>query len=95
MAEEHVKAQLEQDRQLRAKSYEEFTRRTSGKPTPTQDELDRIMLGEHVLEKEPDGTPEEPNQAPGMSGHRRQIEAKPGGQYQTRQATPQARKEQQ
>lgn len=30
------------------------------KPTPTQDENDRAALGEHVLEKEPDGSPPDP-----------------------------------
>jgi hypothetical protein len=30
--------------------------RTKGKPTPTQDECDRAMLGETFLEHEPDGS---------------------------------------
>jgi len=68
---------------LRAKSQEEFAKRTKGKPTPTQDELDRANLGEHITEHEADGSDEEP--AVG-----KQSEAKPasGGGYQTRQATP-------
>jgi hypothetical protein len=33
---------------LKEKSMEEFAKRMKGKPTPTQDELNRINLGEHV-----------------------------------------------
>ena len=72
------------------------------KPTPTQDELDRAAMGEHVIDKEHDGSeiqnpPPEPDVPPdhpdqGLPGARRkQMEAKPAstsGGYQTRQATP-------
>ena len=56
---------------------------SKGKPTPTQEENDRAAMGEHVVNKEPDGSGEEPNQP---TQHTRQSEAnKPGGgDYQTR-----------
>jgi hypothetical protein len=87
------KEQLQQDQELRAKSYKEFTERTQGvKPTPTQEENDRAALGEHVVEKEPDGSPEETSQAQDARGHvrhtERKVEAGRPGQYQTRAATP-------
>ena len=59
---------------------------SKGKPTPTQEENDRAAMGEHVVNKEPDGSGEEPNQP---TQHTRQSEAKPsGGDYQTRAAKP-------
>jgi hypothetical protein len=33
---------------------------TQVKPTPTQEENDRAALGEHVIDKEPDGSPPDP-----------------------------------
>ena len=70
------------------------------KPTPTQDELDRAAMGEHVVEKEYDGSrpdiaamPDEPvpEGDPPVMTHHRHMEAKPsaGAGYQTRQATAQ------
>jgi hypothetical protein len=58
------------------------------KPTPTQEENDLAAMGEHVLEHEPDGSPPDPgtNQPAPLST--RAMEAKPGGDYQTRTATP-------
>ena len=73
------------------------------KPTPTQEELDRIAMGDFVIDKEPDGSPEDEAAAPPTSvakppgegeeaePKRKQSEAKPAapaGGYQTRQATP-------
>jgi hypothetical protein len=67
----------------KAKVVEEVTKRQSGKPTPTQDELDRVALGEHIATHEDDGSGPDPK-APEWSKH--QVEAKPsGGGYQTRQ----------
>lgn len=40
---------------LKEKSMQAFAERMKGKPTPTQDELNRINLGEHV-ELEADGS---------------------------------------
>lgn len=74
---------------IKEKSMAEFAKRTKGKPTPTQDELDRANLGEHITEHEADGSDPDENAATV-----KQAEAKPGsgGSYQTRQATPQPRK---
>jgi hypothetical protein len=62
------------------------------KPTPTQEELDRAAMGEHVIEKEHDGSeplPPEPDPK-----KKKQLEAKPAGAgYQTRQATAQTHDE--
>jgi hypothetical protein len=81
MADEQVKKALEEGAALRAQSMSEFAERTKGKPTPTQNELDRIMLGEHILEKEDDGS--------GPDLGTRSVEAgRPAATYQTRQAQP-------
>jgi hypothetical protein len=71
---------------LKEKSLAEFAKRTKGKPTPTQDELDRANLGEHIAEHEADGSDVE--ESPEVAA--KHSEAKPGsgGSYQTRQATP-------
>src|SRR5262249_31199774 len=74
------------------------------KPTPTQEENDRAAVGEHVTEKEPDGSPEQESSAPVASGyrseqrehrqqrsqeHQRAQEAKrPSGSYETRTVQP-------
>jgi len=34
------------------------------KPTPTQEECDLAAMGMHVMEKEPDGSPEDPTSIP-------------------------------
>ena len=59
---------------LKAKSMEEFAKRMKGKPTPTQDELNRINLGEHV-QLEPDGSDPDEN---AMSAEARHKAAKAG-----------------
>ena len=69
---------------LREKSYAEYEQRMKGKPTPTQDENDRANLGEHVMEKEHDGSEEQPGAV------KKASEAAPSsgaGGYQTRQTT--------
>jgi hypothetical protein len=58
------------------------------KPTPTQEENDRAMEGEHVLQKEADGSPEEPSSVEATTKKRQMTADKPAGSYQTRQATP-------
>lgn len=63
---------------------------TAGKPTPTQDENDLAALGVHVLEKEPDGSPETGpiGTTQDREAQTRQSEARkpgsPSGGYQTR-----------
>jgi hypothetical protein len=74
---------------LKEKSMHEFAERTKGKPTPTQDELNRINLGEHV-ELEADGSnPDEHALSPDAQ-KKQQSEARPGGQRQPnpQQQTP-------
>jgi hypothetical protein len=72
---EETKARTEETRKQGAE------RLSKGKPTPTQEEVDRAALGEHVAEKEDDGSGPEPHtlQARQMEGDR------PSG-YSTRQA---------
>jgi hypothetical protein len=66
----------------------------AGKPTPTQAENDAAAMGEHVMDKEPDGSPEDEGQAVGGTLAKKQAEAKkPTAAYQTRAATPAAKRE--
>ena len=69
------------------------------KPTPTQEENDRAAMGEHVEEKEPDGSPDMVFDTPSPSGHRPGHEARgaqkksqepgrPSANYATRTMTP-------
>jgi hypothetical protein len=76
---------LEEGKAAKEKSMEEFAARTKGKPTPTQDENDRAIAGEHIIEHEHDGSEVE---------GQKQMQAKPsvGAGYATRQAQPSARK---
>ncbi len=79
---------------LKARSLKEFAEKTAGKPTPTQEENDRAAMGEHVMEKEADGSEEQPeNSGPGAQPKRKQSEPQhsSAGGYQTRQATPASR----
>jgi hypothetical protein len=80
-ATEAAKKQLQVDREASERSRAEFAERTKGKPTPTQEENDLAILGASVLEKEDDGSGPDLNLTP------RSVEARPGGTYQTRQAT--------
>jgi hypothetical protein len=90
MAEENkdVKAQLTKEKQQRDKSVEEAQKIMSAKPTPTQEENDRAMLGEDVDPKADDGSGPQPE-----FRVTRHVEAdKPSTQagYATRQAKPAA-----
>jgi hypothetical protein len=90
---ENAKRALEAGQAVRAKSAEEFAARTKGKPTPTQEENDRAVLGEHVIDKESDGSEsdEDTSRAATRSPERKQLEAKPAptaGTYQTRRMAP-------
>jgi len=69
------------------------------KPTPTQEENDRAAMGEHVMDKEPDGSPPDPGAPPdahgkppeeGITGDpkRKAINPASSGQYQTRAHRP-------
>jgi hypothetical protein len=108
MAEQHEhqqhdanKKKLADERAAREKRQAEQHDAAAGwKPTPTQEENDLAAVGEHVLDKEPDGSPmENPDQAPppdegeGVGGTKKR-ETRPApqptstGNYQTRTATP-------
>jgi hypothetical protein len=78
-----AKKKLADERAARDKANEQQAK-TAGttKPTPTQEENDLAAMGVHVLEHEPDGSPD-PNEA-----QTKQAEAGKRGNYQTRTATP-------
>lgn len=79
---EDNKRQLEAGREAKAKSMEEFAKRTQGKPTPTQEENDEAALGKHFMEHEADGG------EPDLSGQvEKTLESGRTGSYQTRQTT--------
>jgi hypothetical protein len=81
---------------VKAKSMKEFEEKTKGKPTPTQEENDRAAMGEHVVDKEPDGSDEQPeNSGPQIDTRGHRVERKQSepihttqGGYQTRQTQP-------
>jgi hypothetical protein len=80
---EAAKKELDAGRELLEKSRAEYAERMKGKPTPTQRENDLAMLGQHVVEKEDDGS------GPDLAVRAVEAEAsKPAAAYQTRQATP-------
>jgi hypothetical protein len=95
---EAIKRQLEADKALADESRRQGDERLSkGKPTPTQEENDRAKLGEHVLEKEDDGSGPDPHVVAIEERHaavqgRTMRPAPAGPGYQTRShpaATPQ------
>jgi hypothetical protein len=80
---ESVKKRLADEKQAREKTQVEQREAMSGvKPTPTQAENDMAAMGVHVLEHEPDGSPD-PNEP-----QSKQVEAGRRGSYQTRAAAP-------
>jgi hypothetical protein len=88
---ETVKKRLADDKQVRKAQTEQRDAMMGGvKPTPTQSENDAAAMGEHVIEHEPDGSPPDPgtNQPAPLGTTTRAMESKPGGDYQTRAATP-------
>jgi hypothetical protein len=91
MAEQRQGEQRQEDvgKQLKERSMQEFAERTKGKPTPTQEELDRANMGEHVMEKEPDGGAPDPGGQPGGIPEEMSKRQPPPGQPQTRQTGPQ------
>ena len=56
---EAAKKRLADAKEVQEKTHREYEEKSKGKPTPTQEENDRAAMGEHVVEKEPDGSPEE------------------------------------
>ena len=55
-ATENARKQLAEERKATEQSRAEFAERSKGKPTPTQEENDLVMLGAHILEHEDDGS---------------------------------------
>ena len=52
---EAAKKRLADAKEVQEKTHREYEEKSKGKPTPTQEENDRAAMGEHVIEKEPDG----------------------------------------
>ena len=79
-----VAAALPSGEELRAKAMAEFGERTKGRPTPTQEEVDKAAKLEAVVggQHEADGS---------NPGEVKAMEAKPSGGYQTRASTAQRR----
>lgn len=71
---------LAEDKARRDKAKE----RVTGKPTPTQEENDLAMLGAHVHEKAPDGSPPDRYLSRALQADK----PAPGGGYQTRTGQP-------
>jgi hypothetical protein len=63
------------------------------RPTPTQDELNRAALGEHILEHEDDGSGPDPFEEANVKARgqaqfgSKALESKPAQSYQTRHTT--------
>jgi hypothetical protein len=80
---------IAENNEAKARSLSEFSERTKGKPTPTQDENDRATLGEHVINKEHDGSVRQhPANEPPRQRTSEPMSTTRGG-YDTRQAQPQ------
>jgi hypothetical protein len=77
--------QYDIDKEAAAKSRAEAEEKLSkGKPTPTQEENDRAMMGEHIMEHEDDGSGEDPNPT-AQARHNKQVEGLGKGEYKTRE----------
>ena len=71
----------------KAKVVEEVAKRQSGKPTPTQEELDRVALGEHLATHEDDGSGPDPRAPEWHKTKVSEATSSPSsGGYQTRQS---------
>jgi hypothetical protein len=68
----HAKKVIDEQKQAREQRMAEEP--NAGKPTPTQEENDMAASGAHVIDKEPDGSPEE---ALSPDPQKKQAEAKP------------------
>jgi hypothetical protein len=84
-ATEAARKRLAEEREASEKSRQEYLDRAKGKPTPTQEENDLAALGAHLVEKEEDGSPPDPN----VRQTKQSEPNKPaGGGYQTRAQQP-------
>jgi hypothetical protein len=79
---------LDRGKEIKERSLKQQKDMTGWKPTPTQEENDLAAVGQHVMDKEPDGSPEEPVTAEfAPSGTTsRQMEGSRGRGYETRGA---------
>jgi hypothetical protein len=86
MADEAVEKALAESKERTERTRQEGAERLSkGKPTPTQEENDRAVLGEVTFDKEDDGSGPDAFTAKNLEAQR---QAQRGG-YQTRQVQPQ------
>jgi hypothetical protein len=86
-----AKKRLADDRAARDKANEAHAKMASGvKPTPTQEENDLAALGVHLMEHEPDGSPEQNEPQTKQAEETKHSEAakRERGNYQTRNTTP-------
>jgi hypothetical protein len=83
----HIKEAAAKTAEAKQKVVDDVQKRTSGRPTPTQQELDEAALGHSTVTHEDDGSGPDPA-APSADTKTKQSEAKPAtaGGYQTRQA---------
>jgi hypothetical protein len=90
MAEQRQEPKEDPGKAIKEQSYAEFEEKTKGKPTPTQEENDRAAMGEHVVDKEDDGSNPDPAGGPEgaltREGHR-QPGQRQGGQGQERRTS--------
>ena len=76
---EEARKRMQEDKEVVERSRAEFSERSKGKPTPTQEECDLAAYGVHILEHDEDGSPQE-------QPARKAMEAGKPAQYQTRAA---------
>ena len=73
---EAAKQRLADDKEVRQKQNEQRERVAKGKPTPTQDELNRFALGEHIKEHEDDGSGPDPFDVRAQAQHQKKQQSK-------------------
>jgi hypothetical protein len=72
----------------KAKLVEEVSKRQASRPTPTQEELDRVALGEHLATHEDDGSGPDPKAPEWHKAKVSEAHGSHSGGYQTRQSRP-------
>jgi hypothetical protein len=86
--EDKTMADAQDAAKAKAKLVEEVTKRQASKPTPTQEELDRVALGQHLGTHEDDGSGPDPKAPEWHKGKVSEASSSHGGGYQTRQSRP-------
>jgi hypothetical protein len=79
-ATDNARKQLAENRKEIDRMKGDYKERSKGRPTPTQEENDMAALGAHIHKHEDDGSGPDPYTT-------RHIEARPGGDYRTRDST--------